>query len=205
MRAGFLAEGKKGKKRVAVSEDISKLFPRGGKKFCTQGKKRVSTWTHRFVCLCNHDQTGIPTTAWEKDTLLAAGLGEKKVVFEDVDCDAEVFRRVLLDTFPKLANAGGYQLCKCRPNTRELEPLSVVSLSSPRALQGCGGNSRTYIRPLQKDLDLDKADFDDVSSIIIMIASFFLQMMEKCLSCGVIMPLDELQNHVDMCKDKWYL
>ena len=37
-----------------------------------------NTWTHCFVCLSRNDQTGIPTTATEKDYLISAGLGEKK-------------------------------------------------------------------------------------------------------------------------------
>ena len=82
----------------------------------------------------------------------------------NVDCEADEFREVLLNTFPKLSNAGGYQLCKCRHNTRVLEPLSSAALSSPRTLQGLGGNSRTYIQPLQIDLDLEKIDHDDAVS-----------------------------------------
>lgn len=63
-------------------------------------------------------------TSWEKDELIAAGLGENKVVFEDVDCDADQFREALFSCFPKLKDCGGYQLCKCKPNSRELQPLS---------------------------------------------------------------------------------
>ena len=34
-----------------------------------------SSWTHHFVCLAFCDQTVIPTTAYEKDLLISAGLG----------------------------------------------------------------------------------------------------------------------------------
>ncbi len=134
---------------------MGKLFPQCKKKGKHIVKKR-SSWTHRFVCLAYHGQTVIPTTAWQKDELISAGLGEKKVCFEDTDCDAETFKSTLFANFPKLTKAGVFQLCKCKQNSRELEPLSAMVMSSPRALQSCGGNSRTYIRPLQMDLELIK-------------------------------------------------
>ena len=123
---------------------------------CSLTVKKKATWTHRFVCLAMHGQTSIPTTSWAKDELLSAGLGERKILFNDVDCDTETFKNTLFENFPKLRNAGGFELCKCKPNSRELESLSGVVLSSPRALQSCGGNSRTYIRPIQMDLELTK-------------------------------------------------
>lgn len=91
-----------------------------------------------------------------------AGLGEKKIVFADVDCDANVFCEGFISQYPKLKDGGGYLLCKCKPNSRELEPLSAAVLSSPRSLQGCGGNSRTYVRPLQCDLDLESPEYEMV-------------------------------------------
>lgn len=164
VRAGIRAEEARtngGRKRIA--DEMSTLFHR--KKSKTTSTKR-NTWTHRFVCLSCCDQTAIPTTAAEKDSLISAGLGEKKVVIEDADCNAEKFREILMTTFPKLTEAGGYQFCKCKANSRELEPLSSTALRSPRVLQSLGGNSRTYIRPVQKDLDLSKIDSqDDVSSL----------------------------------------
>ena len=30
-------------------------------------------------------------------------------------------------------------------------------------------------------------------------------MMETCLSCDIVMPLDELQDHVDFCKELMYV
>ncbi len=67
-------------------------------------------------------------------------------------------RDILVNHNPKLADGGGYQFCKCKSNSRELDHYLQMVLSSPRALQSCGGNSRTYIRPLQADLDLTRID-----------------------------------------------
>lgn len=164
---------KRNKPRPACTE-MKKLFPQMN----PHGpKRRKASWTHRFVCLANHQQTAIPTTSWEKDELIAAGLGEVKVVFEDPDCNADDFRQQLFSTFPKLKNGGGYQLCKCKANSRELQPLSGAVLTSPRALQGCGGNSRTYIRPLQTDLDLSSCDYERVSkcNFVCIVNNYFLK------------------------------
>ena len=122
----------------------------------TQCKKhpRVSSWTHQFVCLSERNQTTIPTTDREKDRLLEAGLGEKKVVISDVDVSVQGFREELYEAFPKLKDAGGFMFAKCKSNSRCLEPLSSLCLTSPRTLRDRVGNARTYIIPMQRNLDL---------------------------------------------------
>ncbi|XP_019857669.1 PREDICTED: uncharacterized protein LOC109585966 [Amphimedon queenslandica] len=136
VRSGLQVGKGKGKKRLcAEREEMVKLFPQFKSARDTDKKK---PWTHHFVCLAYHDQTSIPTTAWQKSELTSAGLGEQKIVFQDVDCDAVTFKKALLDKFPKLVNGGGYQLCKCKANSRDLMPLSSSVLSTPRALQKCG-------------------------------------------------------------------
>ena len=79
------------------------------------------------------------------------GVGITKKRAEAITEYIEESENVLGDDTPS-----GYQLCKCIPNTRNLEALSSTTLSSPRVLQACGGNSRTYVRPLQKNLDLSR-------------------------------------------------
>lgn len=117
-------------------------------------KRKKTTYTHRFVCLNQCDQESIPTTDKEKDSLLEAGLGERKITIEDIDMNGEEFRGLLFQEFPKLKDGGGFSFNKCRNNTRLLEPLSSLCLSSPRILRDRVGNARTYILPLQRDLDL---------------------------------------------------
>ena len=43
---------------------------------------------------------------------------------------------------------------KCRSNSRVLEPLSALCLTSPRILRDRIGSARTYILPMQRNLDL---------------------------------------------------
>jgi len=106
------------------------------------------------VCLAWHNQRRLPTTDREKDELIMAGLGEKEIEFFDLNIDAGEFREILYQHYPNLQNGGGYKFYKCTPNTRILECLSPATLSSPDVLKARVGNARTYIVPLQKDLDL---------------------------------------------------
>ena len=142
------SKGKGGKgatrKRI-IKEEVASLFNK---------RPKLVAWKHRFVCLSDRKQVRIPTTDAEKDQLRQAGLGEKNVEFDDMDLEAEEIREVLFVTFPKLRDAGGFMLCKCQVNSRNLVPLSQFAWSSLKTFKEKVGSARTYIRPLQKDLDL---------------------------------------------------
>ena len=86
--------------------------------------------------------------------LLEAGLGEKKVFIPDVDASGEEFRSVLYEVYPKLKDAGGYAFGKCKANSKYVETLSSLCLMSPKVLRSRVGNARTYIIPMQRNLDL---------------------------------------------------
>lgn len=81
----------------------------------------------------------------EKDDLLEAGLGEKVIEFPSLEASAEQFKDLLHSAYPKLQDGGGFELCRCLPNSRMLEPLTAIALSSPAILKERVGNSRTYI------------------------------------------------------------
>jgi len=137
-------------KRYKAKEEVSSLF---GKR-----KKNVTVskcfWKHKFICLANCKQDRIPTTDHEKDKLLMAGLGEKEIEFSSLTLSATDFRDLLYQYFPTLQGGGGFQFVKCKPNSRSLEQLSSTTLSSPSMLKSWVGNARTYIRPMQQNLDL---------------------------------------------------
>lgn len=46
-------------------------------------------------------------------------------------------------------------VCTGIPNSRSMELLSTAVLTSPAILKQRVGQSRTYIRPLQQDLDMN--------------------------------------------------
>ena len=61
-------EVRKSSGRNRVADEMSKLFHRKKAKPTTSTKR--NTWTHSFVCLSYCDQTAIPTTAAEKDSII---------------------------------------------------------------------------------------------------------------------------------------
>ena len=152
IRAGKIAEDRRtAEPKSRVKRALSSLFKSNrGKKV-----KRQTGWKHTFICLAYRDQGRIPTTDIDKDELYEAGLGMKEIEFDSVDMSAEEFREGIFECYPKLKNAGGYMFFKCTPNSRKLEALSRSVYSSPAALKERVGSARTYIRPVQKDLDLE--------------------------------------------------
>ena len=119
-------------------------------------KKRKCVWKHKFMCLAYCGQSRLPTSETDRNDLFEAGLGEKEIEFDDFNCSSSQFREEIYTAFPQLREAGGYQFLKCVPNTRNLEALSSLVLTSPLLLKQRVGAARTYIRPIQRDLDLTK-------------------------------------------------
>ena len=97
--------------------------------------------------------------------LLEAGLGERKISFPDMDCGPEEYCQKLYQTFPKLREAGGFEMMRCYSNSRLLELIAPSALQSPRATHDRVGRSKVYIRPIQKDLDMSPVDDDPFKTI----------------------------------------
>ena len=51
-------------------------------------KKTKSSYANRFVCLSESGQSSIPTIDTDKDSLLVAVLGEKKITIPDIDINS---------------------------------------------------------------------------------------------------------------------
>lgn len=117
-------------------------------------RNKVGQWTGKYMCLSSKDATNVPTTVGVKEMLVEAGLGEKKIEVPDVDCTAQEFHEILFNAYPRLRNGGGFELLRCLPNTRRLEPISVSIAKSPKMLRQVVGASKIYIRPIQRDLDI---------------------------------------------------
>lgn len=126
----------KGMKRgLAGNNKRSRLKDELMNTFTASKKVKKYAWKHRFVCLAYYKQQKIPTTDGEKDELIKAGLGEKCIQFPSLDIDGHEFTKVLFSTFPPLAEGGGFELCRCIPNSRNLEPLSSIVHSSINRLK----------------------------------------------------------------------
>ena len=80
-------------------------------------------------------------------------------------------------SFPRLKESGGFQLLRGLPNSRAMEVLSMAVHTSPSLLKQCVGNARTYIHPIQRDLDLTPIEGapDGVSKLI----SLFVHLPKK--------------------------
>ena len=159
IRSGTKVGGKNIERKKRAREETLALFKGRGQK----RQKSEKAWRHRFVCLGYRDQDRIPTTDYEKDLLYQDGLGEKEVAFPSLEMDSASFKELILTTFPKLSDGGGFLFLKCLPNSRKLEILSTTVYTTPSILKQRVGNSRTYIRPIQKDLDLSPVE-DAVTS-----------------------------------------
>ena len=111
----------------------------------------------------------MPVRVAQKEELISAGLGEKKIMIPDVSCSCKEFQNTLINEFPKLEDAGGFELLRCIPNSKTLEKMSPSVSTSPKMLKGVIGSGRIYIRPLQRDLCLSELDTANTPEVILCI------------------------------------
>lgn len=145
--------------------------------------KKCTPWSAKFVCLADTNSEQVPCTVAQKETLVEAGLGERKVDIPDIDCSAQEFKDELIKVFPKLKYAGGFELLRCLSNSKLLEPLSSSVSFSPKLLRSVVGKSRIFIRPIQKDLDLDAPVDDGNFSMKVVILLLCITIIKTSLSC----------------------
>ena len=124
-----------------------------------------NTWTHNFVCLARMLQEHVPTTD-EKRLLRDALMGEKKIVFEKRS-DPQYFHDKLLDEFPPLRHAGGYQLMRAK--LRSPTQLDIIVPHPNKQynvmdLRTDITSAKIYIVPIQNDLSLTPVLSRQVSS-----------------------------------------
>ncbi len=162
--------GIKNQRNVAIAEEQRKNFKRKNSMPFQQRPKRPkpSTWTQKFYCLSCTESDKVSTKPSCQEILTLVGLGEKKVQIPDVDCSTEEFHAVILQSFPKLKDCGGFELLRCVPSTRDLEIIQSPMCHSPRLLRSRFGNGRIYIRPIQIyiDTELDSDSINEVSEFI---------------------------------------
>ena len=129
---------------------------------------RLSSWTHKFFCLSETGDNKVPSTSLHKNDLILAGLGEKNITIDDIDCTPEEFKDAIMLEFPKLREGGGFELLKGAASTRKLEIIPFEISSSPRRLKSWIGTARIYLRPIQVDLDITPTEgvADEVCNMI---------------------------------------
>jgi len=73
-------------------------------------KKRLSVWTHDFVCLASTIASK-PPSSLETASLIRAGLGKMQLTLFEADDGSDVHAQILR-AFPKLQDGGGYELMR---------------------------------------------------------------------------------------------
>ena len=134
-----------------------------------------------MVCLASKDAKRVPGTAAERELLVAAGLGEKKIVIPNINCSWSEFKDEIFAAFPVLNGCGGFEFLRCISNTKELELIKVSVAQSPQLLKQMIGNARVFIRPIQRDLNLDDEGVASVLQVIIKILLCIHVFMCTCI------------------------
>ena len=179
----------------AVLEERMRLFnPRGPRSQSKSRSKKhpyLRTWTVHFVCLADRYQCKTPS-AVEKQTLHKAGLGVKKIKLLLDDDASAVYEKLVssekddvgdVKGFPQLREAGGFEMLHCLPNCRDLTPLKC-SWAAKEIRSNLGGQSKIYLRPIQKDLSTKS-----------LLPQNSCEVKEKCMACNKEFPMSELRTH----------
>ena len=100
----------------------------------------------------------------------------------------------LKEAFPKLNDSGGYEFMHAKPGSRELNVIREGQNGyTVDFLKRFVGQGRLYVRPIQRDLDLNpetvKIDHGDVVE-------------EICNYCLNTFPMNQLREHIYVCPDK---
>ena len=165
------------------------------------------TWTGQFMCLSDIHAKKIPTPTI-KAVLQKAGLGFKKKK-SDLEADeVPVYNQLTSSSsgdsqpdeltlgYSQLQNCGGFELMKCIPNCKVLEPLEFQI--SAKNLKAAAGQGKFYIRPIQRSLSvlLLKSEASPCS---------ISALEEKCVHCYKEYHLNILSSHVLSCLSSNYL
>ena len=110
-------------------------------------------WCQKFYCLATCRAENVPMSKAQKQALEASSLGEKKVEVP-LNSTPDGLHRMILATFPALQLCGGYQLCRAASSKRLEVIQSPPTGHTPLTLADVIGQSRVYIRPLQRDISL---------------------------------------------------
>ena len=98
-----------------------------------------------------------------KLALTSSGLGEKQLTIS-FNSIAEELHQALLNLYPPLRSCGGYDLLRSGQGSRVLIAIPISTGGYiPASLAAVVGQSRIYIRPLQRDLALAGSSSGEVS------------------------------------------
>ena len=132
-----------------------------------QPYKPKETWTHDFCLLADKDTQKVPPTAFKQE-LREAGLGQKTIVFKNKKGDFKHIHEELCNNFPKLEQAGGFELYRQGSN-RELVYIKppAIGYTIPFLKYDYGIKSAIiYVLPIQRNLSMEALPQESVSTVL---------------------------------------
>lgn len=108
------------------------------------------------VCLLgepNVDDDMPPTTVAGKAALSNCGLGPGSIIF---DVKATSIHENLTEMFPPLSSVGGYELLLFQRGRENQGFHKLPTPYSPARLKDIAGQANIYVRPLQKNIQLNE-------------------------------------------------
>lgn len=183
-----------------VLEERMALFTGRTSRRGDRKKKAVArrTWTVSFVCVADRYQARIPSST-DKQVLLHAGLGLKKIKLDLEDDEHDVLEKITcgdkdddgdIKGFPQLKECGGFEIMYCVSSCKELRPLNCC-WTAKDLKANVGAQSKLYLRPIQKNL-----------STVSVLPQNKSQVKEKCNICKKEVLMKDLRYHVLMCRTK---
>ena len=148
----------------SVIGERNRLFNFNSKRKAPKMKKqrKLSCWTHDFICLSRTTDFRTPTSL-ETGELLRAGLGKRQISLLESGDSNEVHSEIIR-TFPKLEEGGGYELLRVGDGSGQRNQLLLIP-SPPEGytvnyLKEVLRQAKVYIRPMQRELTLDPLILD---------------------------------------------
>ena len=128
----------------------------------TKKKGRQPMCTLKFFCLSSTNAVSPPSNVKEKTELYNAGLGDCSISLE-INDDETYCNEKLIDRYSKLPDAGGYELLLFQRGGGDSAGFHLIRhpYTSSRLKEMCG-QSKIYIRPLQKHIQLNKENHNEL-------------------------------------------
>lgn len=166
----------------------------------SQHNTYTHTYTHTFCCLGRKDTHVVPNRV-TKEHLQRCGLGERRLIFRGNQENSQEFVESLFTSFPKLRDAGGFELMRISGTTRSRQ-LAVVPcpndgytvsyLKDPRTMIN---HATLFVRPMQRNLSMEhesnEGPREDNTGPLI-----------ACLRCGGEFPFSQIRQHSETCSSK---
>ena len=114
-----------------------------------KGKKKIQTCTLKMYCLGNVDDEKPPSTISVKASLVNCGLGPGSIT---CDVHAPSIHNYVLERFPPLTLAGGYELCLSQRGGDDQGFHKLEMPYSPARLKEIAGQATIYVQPLQRNI-----------------------------------------------------